>query len=120
MHRLLLGLTAFALLLSATLNIVRHSPATLLAAEAERHLVLDTEHGPGGHSHDSDEDSERTAGHLHGHNPGDHNHDPPLELATFKLAADHPRALWSAAGHSAMDGRRGGRLDRPPDLLSDA
>lgn len=120
LRQLLLGLTVFALLLSATLNVVRHSPATLLTAEAERHLVVETEHDQGGHSHDSDEENERAAGHMHGHNPGDHNHDPPLELTNFKPAIDQPRALWSAADHAAMGGRRGGRLDRPPDRLSNA
>lgn len=117
-RRLLLGLTAFALLLSATMTIVRHSPLALLEAEAARHLVLASEHGPGGHSHDSDDGQEQAAGHMHGHNPGDHNHDPPLQLASLKLDGRDLRGLWGATSLTVMDGRRSDRLYRPPDFPS--
>lgn len=117
-RNLLLCLTALALLVSATMTIVRHNPVALLEAEAARHLVVASDHGPGGHSHDSDDAQEQVAGHLHGHNPGDHNHDPPLQLASFKLDGGDLRGLWGATSPAMMDGRRSDRLYRPPDVLS--
>ncbi|MDK2760727.1 MAG: hypothetical protein KYX64_05150 [Sphingopyxis sp.] len=100
------------------MTIVRHNPVALLEAEASRHLVIASNHGPGGHSHDSDDEQERAVGHMHGHNPGDHNHDPPLQLASFKLGSGELRGLWGATPLTVMDGRRSDRLYRPPDRSS--
>ncbi len=119
-RRLLLCLTALALLVSATMTIVRHNPVALLEAEASRHLVISSDHASGGHSHDSDEEQEQVAGHMHGHNPGDHNHDPPLQLTSLKLDGSDLRGLWGATSLTVMDGRRSDRLYRPPDFPSAA
>ena len=112
---MMLCLTAAAMLLSVANTAVSYSPVAMLAAEAERHAELAAEVADHGHSHDTGDESERGAGHMHGHNPADHNHDPPLATAALRIDPSVVTATWTGFAPAALDGRRGPRLDRPPD-----
>ncbi len=107
---------AAAMLLSVANTTISHSPVAMLAAEFERHAELAAEVADHGHSHDTGDENERDAGHMHGHNPADHNHDPPLATAALRIDRGIVTATWTGFVPAALDGRRGPRLDRPPDL----
>lgn len=115
---IMLCLTAAAMLLSVANTTLSHSPVAMLAAEAEAegHAELAAEVADHGHSHDTGDENERGAGDMHGHNPADHNHDPPLATAALRIDPSVVTATWTGFAPAALDGRRGPRLDRPPDL----
>lgn len=117
-RRALLCLLALTLQLSAYQAIARHDPGAALTAESERHVVLNQQSLAHGHIHDDGENDERVAGHLHGHNPADHSHDPPVSVAAIYLDPQADARGWPRRVETAMNGRSGDSIDRPPESLS--
>lgn len=118
LHKLLLYLVALAMQFSACQAIARHDPGAELAAQAARHAELSVQMLAHGHVHDDGEGDERRWGHIHGHNSGDHNHDMPMEISPPDLTFQQDLNGWRTSREVELTNRVGGRLDRPPELLS--